>query len=261
MKIIQKGKCNFMNKSYDLKENHYKSQSCEHAGTNCMNCRLKQDSLFSHLSLNDLAILNQNRYSLSFKAGEILCKTGIKPPGLLCLTSGKVKITRAGQNGEEQIVAFKKPSDFIAFRSVMLDAQSPVSAIALEDCTVCVIDKKDLYTVVQNNSGLAFKFIRYFANESKNMETRLICLTQKHMRSRLADALLHLINTFSFKPDQKTIDVALKRTELAGLSNMSTANAIRFLSAFSKEKLIKIDRRQIKVLNLKALKDISLSGW
>jgi len=250
-----------MDKSNNFEENLNPFQSCEHSGNNCMNCRLKQDSLFSGLNVNELVVLNQNRYTLSFKAGEIICKTGCKPPGLICLTTGKVKITRFGQNGEEQIVAFKKPADFIEFRSIMLDVQSPVTAIALEDCNVCVIDKKDLYTVVQNNNGLAFKFIRYFANESKNAENRLICLTQKHMRSRLADALLHLFDTFGTKSDRVTIDVSLKRTELAGLSNMSTANAIRFLSTFSKERLIEINRRQIKILNLKALKAISLSGW
>ena len=81
------------------------------------------------------------------------------------------------------------------------------------------------------------------------------------MRSRLADALLHLLNIFGTKSDNATIDVSLKRTELAGLSNMSTANAIRFLSAFSKEQLIEIDRRKVKILNFKALKALSQSDW
>ncbi len=172
-----------------------------------------------------------------------------------------MKITRWGHDGNEQIVALKKPVDFIGLRSVMLDCQSPISAIALEDSTACIIDKNDLYKVLQNNNRLAFKFIRYFANELKKAENRLVCLTQKHMRARLADALLHLLDIYGTQHDHATIDVSLKRTELAALANMSTANAIRFLSTFSKERLIEIDHRKVKILNLKALKDISVLGW
>jgi len=250
-----------MDKPFNHKAQLTQNPSCKPHEVNCMNCRIKRDSLFNDLSFEELTVLNEKRYTMSFKAGEVICKTGSRPLGLFCLTSGKVKISQWGQNGVEQIVALKKPVDFIGFRTVMLDCQSPVSAIALEDSTVCVIDKNDLYKVVQNNNKLAFKFMRYFAGEYKKAESRFVHLTHKHMRARLADTLLHLLNTFGTLDDQGTIDAALKRTELAALSNMSTANAIRFLSVFSKEHLIEIDNRKIKILNLKALENISLLGW
>ena len=41
--------------------------------------------------------------------------------------------------------------------------------------------------------------------------------------------------------------VSLKRSDLAGLSNMTTSNAIRVLSSFDKEKLVDIDQRSIKI--------------
>jgi len=250
-----------MEKSFEQHTHFTEYQSCKPNEVNCMNCRLRRDSLFNDLSFEELAVLNEKRYTMSFKTGEVIYKEGSRPMGLICLTSGKVKITRWGENGTEQIVGLKRPVDFIGFRSVMLDCQSPVSAVALEDATVCVIDKNDLYKVVQNNNRLAFKFIRYFANEFKKAESRFVHLTQKHMRARLADTLLYLVDICGTQPDHATIDVSLKRTELAALSNMSTANAIRFLSAFSKEHLIEIDHRQVKILNLKALKAISLLGW
>ncbi|MCK5400742.1 MAG: winged helix-turn-helix domain-containing protein, partial [Flavobacteriaceae bacterium] len=53
------------------------------------------------------------------------------------------------------------------------------------------------------------------------------------------------------------LNVSLKRSDLASLANMTTANAIRVLSSFSKENLVDVNRRNIKIIDLKVLKDIS----
>lgn len=228
---------------------------------NCMNCRMKQDTLFNDLSFEELSILNKERYRVSFKAGETLCKMGCKPIGLLCLNSGKAKLINPGFNGVEQIIGLKKPMDFIGLRSVVLDCQSPVSAIALEDTTACVIERKYLYHVLKNNNRLAFKFMRYFARQLEQAEHRYTSNTQKNMRARLADALLHLLETYGTQKDNLTIDISLKRIEIASLSNMSQANAIRFLSTFSKEGLIEMEGRKITIKDLKALQAASNQDW
>jgi hypothetical protein len=47
---------------------------------------------------------------------------------------------------------------------------------------------------------------------------------------------------------------------MANLSNMTTSNAIRSLSAFAQEKLIELDGRRIRILNENALQKISKMG-
>lgn len=44
------------------------------------------------------------------------------------------------------------------------------------------------------------------------------------------------------------------------MSNMTTSNAIRTLSAFAAEKIIAIDGRKIKIINENELKKISENG-
>lgn len=52
----------------------------------------------------------------------------------------------------------------------------------------------------------------------------------------------------------------MSREDLANLSNMTTANAIRTLSTFVAEKLIIVDGRRIKILNEMQLRKISKYG-
>ncbi len=226
----------------------------------CMACRKKNHSLLNELSTDELAILNKNKYEANYVAGERICKEGTKPLGLLCLNKGKVKITRIGMNGNEQIVGLKKPVDFIGFRALMGGTKCWTSAFALENSSVCIIDKNDFFEVIGNNSRLSYKIIQFFANELIECENRMINLTQKHIRARLADALLLAYDIYGNSPEDGTLNVSLKRAELAALANMTTANAIRMLSSFSKENLIEINQRKIRIIDLQVLRKISEFG-
>ncbi len=52
----------------------------------------------------------------------------------------------------------------------------------------------------------------------------------------------------------------MSRKYLANLSNMTTSNSIRTLTAFMNEKLILVDGRRIKLLNESQLRKISKFG-
>jgi len=231
--------------------------SPDHRAANCTNCLTRNHSLLNELSFEELQVLNKNRYSISYKAGETLYKEGTKPLGLLCLNSGKVKITRNGTNGNHQIIALKKSGDFIGFRALMGERSHVASAIAMEDASICIITKKNFFKVIKHNKLLSFKIIQFLVDELFEFDNRLINLTQKHIRARLAEALLTLYEFYGIFPDNGYLNVKLKRSDLAALANMTTANAIRVLSSFANENLIDINKREIKINDLKALKEIS----
>ena len=234
-----------------------KQELVEHS---CMNCTKRDCSLLSQLSFKELELLNLDRYMLQFKKGETICKVGTKPIGLICLKDGKVKVTKQGVNGEEQIVSLKKPVDFIGFRALMSHSVCSESSIALVDSSVCIIRKDDFFKTISSNSDLAFKIITWFAEELGDTETRLVNLTQKHLQSRLAEALLLVHQVYGLNEKDGHLGVALKRSDLAALSNMTISNVSRVLTLFVKEHLVETHQRHIKLLNVKALKEISLQG-
>jgi len=76
----------------------------------------------------------------------------------------------------------------------------------------------------------------------------------------LAESLLFLLDTYGFEEDGQTLKVYLPREDMANLSNMTTSNAIRTLSNFANEGVLELYGRQIKILDLAALKRISRMG-
>jgi len=231
-----------------------------HKKADCMNCITSSESIFSVLTPKELDMLKKNNICTSYSKGEIIYKEGDKPSGLISLCKGKVKVFKEGVGGRDQIIRMAKPIGFIGFRALFAEENYIASAVAIEDCSICIIDKNILEKLIRSNADLALAIIRELAQELGFSNERTVSLTQKHIRGRLAESILFLADTFGYEDDGKTLKVYLSREDLANLSNMTTSNAIRTLSTFAQEGVIKIDGRRVTVLKVRELEKISELG-
>ena len=224
--------------------------------SNCATCLKANFSLFKGLSEAELTILDKGRKKMFFDKGEFLYKEGATPEGLLCLTEGKVKLSKAGKIENEFIVGLHKPVDFVGFDDLLGNRNYTSSAIALENVSLCLIKKEHLFKVIKNNAEFSFKIIQNFSNQVESFKEKLINLTQKQIDERLAFALIELIEFFGLENDGKTLAVKIKRREIAAISNMNTANVIRTLAKFREEKIIDTIKKNILILDLKKLQSL-----
>lgn len=222
----------------------------------CVTCPMKKYSLFSQLRKKELAVLDKNRVVIRYKKRETIFKAGTRPLGLLCLNKGKVKIFKEGSKGKELIVRLAKAVEFIGLSPLLSEENYHSTAVALEDSVICVIDKEDFCYVIQKNNNFAFRLIKFLAHQIGVSDNRLLTLTQKQLRGRLAETLLMLKDTYGILEDQSTINAFLSREDIANVSNMTTSNAIRMLSEFKREKLIALNGRKIKILKQAELEKI-----
>ncbi|MBU0763665.1 MAG: Crp/Fnr family transcriptional regulator [Bacteroidetes bacterium] len=229
-------------------------------GVQSTNWLENKNSVFSKLSAKEKEFIKEHHTCNSYRKGEIIFKEGDKPSGLICLSEGKVKIFKEGVGGREQIVRMAKPVGFIGYRALFAEENHIASSVAIEDSVIAVVDRECLYSLIRSNSEFALAIIRHLATELGFSNSRTVTLTQKHIRGRLAESLLFLMDTYGFEEDGKTIRVYLSREDIANLSNMTTSNAIRTLSTFASEKVILIDGRKIKINDLAKLERISELG-
>jgi CRP-like cAMP-binding protein len=90
--------------------------------------------------------------------------------------------------------------------------------------------------------------------------SRIISLTQKHVRGRLAESLLILRDIYGLESDGKTIQVIMSREDFASMSNMTTSNAIRTLSDMAHEGIIELNGRKVRIIDTACLEHISELG-
>ncbi len=226
----------------------------------CETCLETPGSVFENLSREEKDFLSRRHTSRFYKKGEIIYHLGERPTGILCLAFGKVKLIKEGVTGREQIVRLAKPVGFIGYRAFFAEENYQATAVAIEDSVVCHFNREDLLVTIQSRPEITMRIMKSLANELGISHDRTVNLTQKHIRGRLAESLLFLVNTYGKEEDGVTIKAYLSREDLANLSSMTTSNAIRTLSIFSEEGVVQVEGRRIRVMDEPRLQRICELG-
>jgi len=220
-------------------------------------CLEGSSSVFKGLIQKDKETIAKHHTLSIIKKGECLFKEGEKPRGIIWLASGKIKVFKVGVGGREQILKLINQNEFTGYRALFSDYIWPVTATAIEDSVICILERNSLASILKKNGNIALKFTKLTAEELDFSNNRIVSLTQKHVRGRLAESLLQMVATYGFEADGKTIAVSLSREDIAHLSSMTTSNAIRTLSNLATEGIIKIKGRKISISDITSLENIS----
>jgi CRP-like cAMP-binding protein len=219
----------------------------------CQSCVSRENSMFCSMAHPDLGKLSDSKSFTSYRKGQSVFTEGSQPFGLFCIYSGKVKVHKLGDDGKEQIVRFAKPGNVLGYRALMSGDNYNATATALEETYVCCFPKSVYFEVLKSNASLSFLIIKQLAEDLRGAEKMIISMAQKHVRERIADALLMLSNCYGLSVTDSTINAILTREEISDIAGTSTETTIRVLSDLKKEKIINFVGKKIRVLNQQAL--------
>lgn len=197
----------------------------------------------------------------NYKKNQIIYAEKEDPEYLWALIDGKVKKYKDGVGGRVQILRLVNPGQYFGYRAFFAGEPYVSSAATIEPSTLGTLPMRLVEEMISKNNRLAMFFIHELSRNLGNSDTKIVNLTQKHIRGRLAEALIVLLDTYGYEEDNNmTLKIYMAREDLANLSNMTTSNAIRTLSNFVTEKIIVVDGRKIKILNEPMLRKISKFG-
>lgn len=211
------------------------------------------------LTANEKMIIDSEVEYRQYKRNEIIYSEGDEPTHMMMIMTGKIRIFKEGV-GQKHIIRMLKPGDIFSYRPIIAGDSNNSSASAMEDTEVLAVNKRAFLSVLQQNNQFCFQVMTLMARDLAISELRTVNLTQKHIRGRLAETLLTLKKNYGLDDDGVTIAMYMSREDLANMSNMTTANAIRTLSQFAQEGILAIDGRRIKILNETNLIKISQIG-
>lgn len=195
-----------------------------------------------------------------YAKNQIIHYDGEESSHMGMLLRGKIRIYKEGIGQRPQIIRLLKPYDIYGYRACIANGPYNSNASAFEDCIVYQLSREEFVRLVRENGAFCYEVMRMMAQDLAISEIQTVNLTQKHIRGRLAESLLHLVKNYGFEADGNTLAMMLPREDLAYMSNMTTSNAIRTLSQFAQEGIIGIEGRHIRILNEKELEKISRLG-
>lgn len=216
--------------------------------------------IWTRLNSDERRLVVENMEVHTYKKNQLIYAEGDQPEFLWVLLKGKVKKTKEGVGGRVQILRLIRPVQYFGYRAFFAGESYVSSASAFEPSMLGAVPLTLVRDMISNNNQLAWFFIQELSRNLGGSDTRIVNLTQKHIRGRLAEALIVLLDNYGYEDDGSTLRIYMAREDLANLSNMTTSNAIRTLSTFVSERLVVVDGRRIKIINESQLRKISKYG-
>ena len=220
----------------------------------CETCGSRLLGVLCELQGHELDEFNEHKTTNTYRKGQVIFYEGNPAYGVHCIFSGHVKLYKSGIDGRQQIIRISGPGDIVGYRSLFADEPYHATAEALEDATICCIDKNAFFPVLSKNPNLSLNIIKKLARELRQAEDLATSIAQRSVRERMAELLLMLKQTYG-KQTQRgaVIELQLSREEMAEMIGITQETAIRLLSEFKKDGLIDVKEREITVLNYRSL--------
>jgi len=225
---------------------------------NCKDCKAKDKGIFCDLAPNALEDVSQHKVMNTYKKGQNIFFQGNPPMGLYCVASGKIKVTRTGNDGKESIIRIAGAGDVLGHRSLFSKENYEASATVLEDATICFIDKVYIYSAMTENPTIALNLVEKLSKDMGSAEKRYSSMYQKNARERLADLLLQFSKEYGEQERGRIkLNIRLSRDEMASMVGSAHETVIRLLSEFKDEQILDLEGKIIFIKDPKKLKEFA----
>jgi CRP/FNR family transcriptional regulator, polysaccharide utilization system transcription regulator len=211
---------------------------------------------YSHMEEEDAGTLLKIISQVRYKKKEMLVKQNSHATNVYFLKSGLVKVFTERRNDKNIIIKVITPNNFIGLANLFSTINN-FSAVALQDCEICVLPKESLISSILQNKSLAKYILELQSNYNAFIIDKISSLGTKQMHGRLADIILYLCgeefegtNVFDF----------IARKDIAEMAGMSAESAIRLLTEFKNDGLIKANGKKIEINNFELIVRLSEIG-
>lgn len=222
--------------------------------TLCSSCHLNAACLpcgMAACELQRIDGLNFGRRRV--KVGQTLYREGDRFQFIYAVRSGTFKSSLMLADGREQISGFYMAGELLGLDGVA-NGEHASSATALEDTEVCAIPYAHLTELAAGNPGMQHLLSRLMSREIVREHSLMVLLGSMNAEERLAAFLLNLSQRLKARGYSPTeFHLRMSRAEIGSYLGMTLETVSRTFSTFQQQRLLEVDKRHIRVIDLDGL--------
>jgi CRP/FNR family transcriptional regulator len=216
-----------------------------------------QAPCFQMLSPEEVELVRASKTQVLFRKGDNLTKQGAFASYVLFVIKGLAKQYIEGDSTRNYNLRIIKPGEFVGLSAVFTKNTFNYSSVAITDCQVLLVEKDTIGKVAKQNGMFGFNIIKRYCEQNSNLFDTVRTIVYKQMNGRMADTLLYIDN---FKAENEEVFQLLSRKDIADFAGISTESAVKLLKTFEKDGLIKLNEKDIEILNKESLAQIAKRG-
>ncbi|MBU0489687.1 MAG: Crp/Fnr family transcriptional regulator [Bacteroidetes bacterium] len=212
---------------------------------------------FQALSPEEIEAIKSSRIQVFFHKGENLTKQGVFATFVLFVTKGFVKQHVEGDGQHKVNLRIVGQGEFLGLSSAFDHPRFLYSSVALTEAQAFLIEKDTIIQMIKQNGTFAYNIMRRYCAQTEGLFNLIKNQSYKQINGRMADTLLYM-QPANFNGEDVT--ALLTRRDIAEFAGVSMESAVKILKAFEKDGLLKLDEKQIIILQPDALAEISKRG-
>jgi len=216
-----------------------------------------QAPCFQMLDQDEVELIRTSKTQVQFRKGDNLTKQGTFASYILFVAKGLAIQYVEGDNNKSYNLRIIQPGEFVGLSSVFSKNTFNYSSIAISDCHVLLVEKTAINQIIGQNGIFGHGLISRYTEQNISLFDTLRSVLYKQMMGRMAESLLYI---GGFKTNYPEIFTLLTRKHIADFAGITTESAVKILKTLDKEKIIKLDGKDISLLNKSYLEDLSLKG-
>lgn len=215
---------------------------------------LEELAIFSRLEKNEVKLICERASEKKYLKGEIIFLEDYDDKNLYILVEGRVKLTILSPDGKEKVLTILQVGDIFGDMSLFDQDTHLITAEVVDDARLVILPFVDLEIIIRNEPGVAIKIIEALAKKTRLLTGQIKELVFQDAEGRLASLLLRFVGDFGIKVKSGImIDIILTHQDIANLIGSSRVTVTKLMNQFIDEKLIKIYKRKVIVIDIDKL--------
>ena len=216
---------------------------------------LSAHPIFGALGPELLHQLSSYAIPRTVKRGTVIVERGDDGTAMFAVYSGTVKISTPSPDGKGAV--FNLISDGAIFGEIAVLDGLPrtADAVALTDCELMVIERRDFVALIRDHADFAIRLIEVLCRRLRHTTGQLEDIMFLDLPGRLAKTLIQAAS--SSGPLARGKKIALTQRNLSEMIGMSRESTNKQLRAWEKQKLIELQRGGIVILAPQALEAVA----
>lgn len=206
--------------------------------------------------LHELDELVANRRRI--RKNESLFLAGDSFNSIYAVKTGTFKTVVNNQDGSEQVIGFQMAGEILGLDGLGA-GNHMCNAIALEDSEACVIPYESLEQISQRFHSLQTNFHRIMGREIVKDQNVMLLLGSMRAEQRLAAFLLNLSERQKARGfSSSAMVLRMTREEMGSYLGLTIETVSRTLSKLQKEGYIRIEQKNLNIIEHSALQNLAL---
>ena len=206
---------------------------------------LRAIPLFSKVRAEDLEALAKVVIERRFAKNTTIVEVGLPGDYMYAIRDGRVKVTKASDDGREKILSFVEAGGFFGDMSLFDQEPRSASVKALEDCRLFALSRRDALEILRRSPDFSLAVIRALISRLRETDEQASSMSFQRVKARTQGLLDRIAKE---QEDGRRMTPSLTHQQIADMIGTSRETVTRVVKQLKQDDWLDQEGKRYVVL-------------